>query len=131
MPRGIRGAENRELLIRTEITAPVSAGTLVSRPRLAGPLEGVACSRVTIVQAPAGYGKSTLLLQWYQDLGTRQEKVAWLSLDAADRDPRKLLAYVVEALEAGESTFDPMTRSLSSAGAFVAPDILMGRSSTG
>ena len=125
MPRGIRGARNRELFIRTEITAPVSAGTLVSRPRLTELLEDVARARVTIVQAPAGYGKSTPLLQWYQDLGARHEKVAWLSLDAADRDPRKLLAYVVEALEVGESIFDPMTRSLSSAGAFVAPDVLM------
>jgi ATP/maltotriose-dependent transcriptional regulator MalT len=78
-----------------------------------------------MVQAPAGYGKSTLLVQWYQALRERREKAGWLSLDTGDRDPRMLLAYVVQAFDESEALFDPTTRSLLSAGAFVAPEVLM------
>ena len=125
MPRRARGAENREILIQTKVTAPLSAGNVVARPRLADLLTGVANARITIVQAPAGYGKSTLLVQWYLALRERQERVGWLSLDTADRDPRKLLAYIVEALDGGERLFDRTIQSLMSAGAFVAPEMLL------
>ncbi len=125
MPRRARGADNREILIQTKVTAPLSAGSVVARPRLAGLLAAVANARITIVQAPAGYGKSTLLVQWYLALRGRRENVGWLSLDTADRDPGKLLAYVVEALNGGERMFDRTIQPLMSAGAFVAPEMLL------
>jgi LuxR family transcriptional regulator, maltose regulon positive regulatory protein len=84
MPRRTRGSKNREILIQTKVTAPLSAGSVVARPRLTGLLTEVADARITIVQAPAGYGKSTLLVQWYLALRERRERVGWLSLDAAD-----------------------------------------------
>jgi LuxR family maltose regulon positive regulatory protein len=124
MPRRARSACNREILIRTKVTAPLSAESLVARPRLTGLLDQVARARITIVQAPAGYGKSTLLVQWYQALRERGESVGWLSLDAADRDARKLLAYVVAALETNSNLFDPSTQALMDAGPFVAPEVL-------
>jgi LuxR family maltose regulon positive regulatory protein len=125
MPRRARGLENRGILIQTKVTAPLSAGNVVPRPRLTELLTHVAAARMTVVQAPAGYGKSTLLVQWYLALQERHERVGWLSLDAADRDPSKLLAYVVEALDTGEKLFDRSVHSLTSAGAFVASEVLL------
>ena len=50
--------------------------------------------------APAGYGKTTLLAQWAERNG---QAFAWVSVDEADNDPKVLLTYVAEALDAVES----------------------------
>jgi LuxR family transcriptional regulator, maltose regulon positive regulatory protein len=61
--------------------------------------------RLVLVSAPAGFGKTTLLTQWLtsQDTGdgrgTPAARVAWLSLDAADSDPRLFLPHLVAALQ--------------------------------
>jgi LuxR family transcriptional regulator, maltose regulon positive regulatory protein len=55
---------------------------------------------LTLLLAPPGFGKSTALAQWYQELRTRGDVgVAWLSLDEDDADPARLLAYVAIALQ--------------------------------
>jgi hypothetical protein len=51
------------------------------------------------VVAPAGYGKTTLLAQWAERNGLA---FAWVSVDEADNDPKVLLTYVAEALDAVE-----------------------------
>jgi len=51
------------------------------------------------VVAPAGYGKTTLLAQWAERNG---QAFAWVSVDEADNDPKVLLTYVAEALNAVE-----------------------------
>jgi len=68
----------------------------VSRPRLLASLdEGVQNGRkLTLVSAPAGYGKTTLLAEWVRALSA---SVAWLSLDDADNDPARFLAYWLAA----------------------------------
>jgi LuxR family transcriptional regulator, maltose regulon positive regulatory protein len=61
--------------------------------------------RLVLVSAPAGFGKTTLLTQWLtsQDTGdgrgTLAARVAWLSLDPADSDPRMFLPHLVAALQ--------------------------------
>jgi LuxR family maltose regulon positive regulatory protein len=64
---------------------------------------------VVSVVAPAGYGKTTLLSQWAQRDG---QPFAWVSLDERDNDPKVLLTYVAEALDAvepiGERVFDAL-----------------------
>src|SRR5207249_683122 len=52
--------------------------------------------KLTLISAPAGFGKTTLLSSWIHQ---RQLAVAWLSLDAGDNDPRRFLSYVIAALE--------------------------------
>jgi LuxR family maltose regulon positive regulatory protein len=57
--------------------------------------------KLTLVSAPAGFGKSTLVGEWVGGLGQGNEsanRIAWLSLDEGDQDPRRFLAYVVAAL---------------------------------
>jgi ATP/maltotriose-dependent transcriptional regulator MalT len=55
--------------------------------------------RIVSVVAPAGYGKTTLLAQWAERNG---QAFAWVSVDEADNDPKVLLTYVAEALNAVE-----------------------------
>ena len=65
------------------------------RERLLSLAQSVVRNPLTLVSAPAGYGKSTLVSQWLEPLGCRS---AWLSLDAADSDLTQFLSYVVAAL---------------------------------
>ena len=56
---------------------------------------------LTLVVAPAGFGKTTLMMQWRQTLlsTTSPGIVAWLSLDEADSDPNRFLSYLILTLE--------------------------------
>jgi LuxR family transcriptional regulator, maltose regulon positive regulatory protein len=74
---------------------PPVPGDLVSRPRLLDVLENGAGRKLTLVSAPAGFGKTTLLAEWPTKA---RRPVAWLSLDEADSDPAVLWTDVVEAL---------------------------------
>ncbi|MCU1515537.1 MAG: ATP-dependent transcriptional regulator, MalT-like, LuxR family, partial [Pseudarthrobacter sp.] len=84
-------------LIATKLFVPQTRPNVVARPRLLERLQRGAGARLTLVSAPAGFGKTTLLAEW---LGTMQsDRIAWVSLDAADSDPASFWAYVVAALQ--------------------------------
>jgi LuxR family maltose regulon positive regulatory protein len=85
---------------------------------------------VVRVVASAGYGKTTLLAQWAE----RSDKAfAWVSLDERDNDPRVLLTYVAEALNAvepiGQRVFDALASSGSSVPDAIVPALGFGFSS--
>ena len=67
----------------------------VPRTHLVALLERGAAGPLTLVSAPAGSGKTTLLAEWAR---TTQMPVAWLSLETADSDPARFLAYLLAAL---------------------------------
>jgi LuxR family maltose regulon positive regulatory protein len=71
---------------------------IVPRPRLEDRLDRAALPAVTLVSAPAGFGKSTLLAEWAAGDGPGAGATAWLSLDARDNDPALFWTYVVAAL---------------------------------
>jgi LuxR family maltose regulon positive regulatory protein len=54
---------------------------------------------LTTISAPAGFGKTTLLLQWAQHLQQSGHRVAWLALDADDNELRRFLCYLIAALQ--------------------------------
>ena len=54
--------------------------------------------KLTLVSAPAGYGKTTLVVDWIQSLGS-ETRVAWISLDEGDNDPTRFLSYWISALQ--------------------------------
>lgn len=85
-----------EALVETKLLPPRSRGDAVPRPRLAALLERALDTPVTLVSAPAGFGKTTLLGSW---LSTTDRAVAWVSLDARDRRPRSFWSYVLTALD--------------------------------
>lgn len=96
--RGGQSSEGQGLggLLATKFHIPTAPAGFVRRPRLAGVLDGVVDVALTLVCAPAGYGKTTLLADWSR----RQElPVAWLSVDAHDNDPTRFWRHASGALE--------------------------------
>jgi len=68
----------------------------VSRPRLVERLNAGLHRKLTLVSAPAGFGKTTLLSEW---VASTKRSVAWVSLDEGDNDPARFLSYFVAALQ--------------------------------
>ena len=89
-------------LLETKLHAPVTKRLQVPRPRLMAMLEKATASRLTLVSAPPGFGKSTLLADWLGAPG-RAFSAAWLSLDAGDNDPATFWSYVAGALHNASS----------------------------
>lgn len=88
------------LLVPTKLIPPQSHPTLVSRERLLIQLESRTDSQVTLLVAPAGFGKSTLAAHWLTgQLAEQTQPVAWLTLDEHDQDPIHVLAYIAGAIE--------------------------------
>jgi LuxR family maltose regulon positive regulatory protein len=74
---------------------PVRPG-VVPRERLLAQLRAGLDRKLTLVSAPAGFGKTTLVSEWVADCG---RKAAWLSLDDGDSDPARFLGYLVASLQ--------------------------------
>ncbi len=81
---------------------PVPPGWL-KRPRLGQRLEAALRCRLTIVCAPAGFGKTTLLSEWIaqssREGGAPTPPAAWLSVDREDNDPERFWTYFVSAIQ--------------------------------
>jgi LuxR family maltose regulon positive regulatory protein len=79
---------------------------------------------IVSVVAPAGYGKTTLLSQWAERNG---QTFAWMSVDEKDNDPKILLTYIAEALDAvepvGRRVFDALSSPASSVPGSVVPQV--------
>jgi LuxR family maltose regulon positive regulatory protein len=86
-------------VIATKLYVPRPRSGLVARPRLREALRRAAGSRLTLVSAPAGFGKTTLLAEWLDDTAGEDRSVAWLSLDPEDSDPASFWTCVVAALQ--------------------------------
>ena len=88
-------------LLETKLHVPRWRRSLVARPRLSERLSRGAESALTLVSAPAGFGKTTLLAEWLAVAAAGGRSVAWLSLDQRDNDPALFWTYVVAALNTG------------------------------
>ena len=86
-------------LLATKLHVPRRQRDLVARPRLSERLSRGAESALTLVSAPAGFGKTTLLAQWLAAAPADGRSVAWLSLDQRDNDPGLFWTYFVGALK--------------------------------
>jgi LuxR family maltose regulon positive regulatory protein len=91
-----------EALLKTKLYIPPLRPNLVSRPRLIERLnQGLQVGhKLTLISAPAGFGKTTLVSEW---LAKSERPAAWLSLDAGDADPARFLAYFITAMQTIES----------------------------
>lgn len=85
-------------IIPSKVGKPRPPLNLMHRPYLVDRLERGLSRRVTIVRAPAGYGKSALLADWAATFPLRGESVAWLLLDAEENDPVRLARYLLASL---------------------------------
>lgn len=85
-------------LVATKLYVPKLRGDLVARPRLLERLRRPG-SRLSLVSAPAGFGKTTLLAEWLDATPGDDRAVAWVSLDPSDNEPARFWTYVVTALQ--------------------------------
>src|SRR4030042_744826 len=85
-------------ILATKLYIPPPRPKVVLRPRLIERLnEGLPAGRkLTLISAPAGFGKTTLVSEWIAGCG---RPAAWLSLDEGDNDPTRFLTYLVAALQ--------------------------------
>ncbi|MGC9396457.1 MAG: LuxR C-terminal-related transcriptional regulator [Anaerolineae bacterium] len=130
-------------LLTTKLYIPSPHANMVARPHLLARLEeGLRLGRrLTLIAAPAGYGKTTLLSEWVnQGTGESTERysTAWLTLDEGDSDPARFWAYLLAALRptvevdipdalpslAGAQMVDLATRLINQIGA-VPADLLL------
>jgi len=86
-------------LLATKFFIPSSSHVLIPRPRLIELLEMSLECPLTLVSAPAGFGKTTLLSTWVQSLPPGRPRIAWVSLDEGDNEPALFWMYVLTALD--------------------------------
>jgi LuxR family maltose regulon positive regulatory protein len=83
-------------ILATKLYMPPPRLNVVSRPRLFERLHEGLHRKLTVISAPAGFGKTTLTSAWVKGL---DRPAAWLSLDAGENDPARFLAYLIAALQ--------------------------------
>ena len=109
-------------LLAAKLRRPAPRPGTVRRPLLVEKLARGDCGPVVSVVAPAGYGKTTLLAQWAERDG---QAFAWVQVDEQDNDPKVLLRYVAEALDAiepvGQRVFEALASPVSSVPGSVVP----------
>ncbi|MBV9231706.1 MAG: AAA family ATPase, partial [Chloroflexi bacterium] len=99
----MKSAPSRELLTAKLFMAPLPP-SLLPRPQLIHRLNESMAHKLTLLSAPAGYGKSTLLRAW---AAQATQPVAWLSLSEADNDPACFWTYVLAACRTVYPEIDP------------------------
>src|SRR5512143_3817714 len=83
-------------ILATKLYIPPLRPKVVLRPRLIERLNESLHGKLTLISAPAGFGKTTLVSEW---IAGCERPVAWLSLDEGDNDPARFLTYLVAALQ--------------------------------
>lgn len=97
------------ILLRTKFLAPRPRPDLLPRPRLLDWLESNTDKRLTLLSAPAGYGKTTLLADF---INASHRPFAWYTLDAQDSDPTVFLTYLIESLRSMKRAPESLTRAI-------------------
>jgi LuxR family maltose regulon positive regulatory protein len=105
------------LLLETKLHLPRLHASLISRERLLAHLDAVLTHKLTLLTAPAGFGKTTLVRQWLADRGVSDTHcpsfppLAWVSLDPSDNDPARFWSYVITACQAFQTGIGQSTLS--------------------
>jgi LuxR family maltose regulon positive regulatory protein len=103
-----QGKQGKTELLLTKLRAPRVAADDVLRTRLVEEIERGANHKLTLLIAPPGYGKSTLLGRWQR---VTDRATGWLSLDSADNDFRVFIQYLITAIHSIDPTICPETAS--------------------
>ena len=90
-------------ILPTKLLIPATRPELVSRSHLIEQLDHGFHNKLTLISAPAGFSKTTLVTEWLDSLQSKAEKesptkIAWFSLDEGDNDPMRFLTNLITAL---------------------------------
>ncbi|MCI0556238.1 MAG: hypothetical protein L0287_35290, partial [Anaerolineae bacterium] len=114
------------ILLRTKFLVPRARADLLPRPRLLDWLDSNSDKRLTLLSAPAGYGKTTLLADFISASNrpspalapgasvdaAQGRPFAWFQLDAQDSDPTVFLTYLIESLRSMKRSPESLTRAI-------------------
>ncbi|HSJ54733.1 MAG TPA: LuxR C-terminal-related transcriptional regulator [Anaerolineae bacterium] len=114
--------QKADTLIRTKLHLPFTRPGLVPRPRLQEQVAQGLCRPLTLITAPAGFGKTTLLASSIAGCGCR---VAWLSLDKDDNQPERFLSYLVAALQEADPAVGSEAARLMAAVQRASPEAIL------
>src|SRR5690349_3710374 len=84
-------------VLGTKLQLPTGRRRLVGRERLVQRMDSEG-TRLVLVSAPAGFGKTTVVLQWLASVAARRRTVAWLALDAGDAEITRFLTLLVASV---------------------------------
>lgn len=88
----------RPNFIATKVVPPRCQG-LIARPRLLAVASQLSRKRLAVIKAPAGFGKTSLIATWLQELQKSENAVAWLTVDPNDDEPATFIFYLCHALQ--------------------------------
>jgi LuxR family maltose regulon positive regulatory protein len=115
---------NRDILLDSKTNPPPLRPNLISRPRLLDRLEsGLSAGReLTLISAPAGFGKTTLLAEW---AGRTARPVSWLALEESENDPALFMRYLLESIRKSAESIGPVLSRLIQSPQPVPPQSLL------
>jgi len=98
-----------KFLLQTKLAIPPLRSDLVKRLRLVNKLNAGLNGKLTLLSAPPGYGKTTLISEWIHQ---RKLQTAWFTIDEGDNDPASFLAYMIAAFQTIEKNWGRPAREL-------------------
>jgi LuxR family maltose regulon positive regulatory protein len=115
---------DRDALLATKVRVPRPRADLLSRPRLLTRLDNAVDRDLTLVSAPAGFGKTSLLIEWAR--GTHR-RVGWVALDEDDNDPIRFWRYLVAAADPLRPGLEEALRSVLTDANQMTPEAIVTR----
>ncbi len=112
-------------LLATKLYIPSLSRRLVPRPRLLAHLADGLLRPLTLISAPAGFGKTTLLAEWRASEAGRDLPLAWVSLDEDDNDLVRFVSYVIAALRTLEQGLGDKTLAIIQSAPHPSPKAVM------
>ena len=103
----------KTILLQTKLYIPSRRPGLLSRPHLIAKLDGGWPGKLLLLSAPAGYGKTTLVTEWIDQIHA-DTLVCWLSLDEEDSDPQQFFSYLAAAIRPLSETQSGLPQLLQS-----------------
>ena len=114
--------QKADILIHTKLRLPFTRPELVARPRLQEQIAQGLRGPLTLITAPAGFGKTTLVASCVASCGM---PVAWLSLDKDDNQVERFLKYLVAALQEADNTIGSEAAQLLMAAQQAPPEAVL------
>jgi LuxR family maltose regulon positive regulatory protein len=108
-------------ILATKLNRPAIDRRWMARPRLISSLDRSLDKRVTLISAPAGYGKTTLVVQWLDQITATP---IWLSLDQYDNEPDRFIRYIIAGVRRHFPEFGIRTESLLASPTLPPPNYL-------